>query len=633
MAHEVNVRDLNYIPTVSGVTNDGNAYITVFKFNAAQTHLLVEATLAAASVNIGDVDIFSNTAKDGSGTRYQPIVDADGHLQVDILSGGGSVTQYTENDVDASITGIAIMWEGGGNTLLPVNTDNPLPVEFVNTTIAITTADPLRVQPVDSSNNIAVVTDDGPFSVGNHGVHAVGFYFDNVATDSVDEGDMGAARMSANRNIFINIRDNAGNERGLNIDANGELGIGAIRSALPAGTNYVGKVRLTDGTTDAEVVPLTGYNAQAVAIVDSNGDQISSFGGGTQYTEDAAAAANPVGTALILVRADTPAGVVTTDGDNVAQRGTNYGAAYVQIVSSAGAFIDSFGGGTQYTEADTDASITGTAMMMEGAANALVPAQGTAADGLLVNLGTNNDVTLTGGGGVIIKDDTVYGEDVTTGILSVAIRLWDGAAYDRLPGNSTDGMLVNLGANNDVTVTGAALTALQLIDDTVYVDDAAFTLGTGKINAVGGSVVAYGSNPDEADAADAAVFLMNRHRMQHVSLGHPNLITFEAAYTAAQTNTAIVSVSTGTKIVVVGLSVTADNANTVDVGYRIGFATATTPTTTDVIQSHPGLSAGSGQVDDVLWLPGGDDEDVRITSEVPTTGSIRVVLRYFTIST
>lgn len=32
--------------------------------------------------------------------------------------------------------------------------------------------------------------------------------------------------------------------------------------------------------------------------------------------------------------------------------------------------------------------------------------------------------------------------------------VWDGATWDRAPGNSTDGTLVNLGANNDVTVTG-----------------------------------------------------------------------------------------------------------------------------------------------------------------------------------
>lgn len=55
--------------------------------------------------------------------------------------------------------------------------------------------------------------------------------------------------------------------------------------SINAGTNYIGKVRLTDGTTDGEVVPLAGYNAQAVAIVDASGDQITSFGGGVQYTE------------------------------------------------------------------------------------------------------------------------------------------------------------------------------------------------------------------------------------------------------------------------------------------------------------------------------------------------------------
>jgi hypothetical protein len=38
--------------------------------------------------------------------------------------------------------------------------------------------------------------------------------------------------------------------------------------------------------------------------------------------------------------------------------------------------------------------------------------------------------------------------------------LWDGATWDRAPGTSVDGALVNLGANNDVTVTGAVDTEL-----------------------------------------------------------------------------------------------------------------------------------------------------------------------------
>ncbi len=73
---------------------------------------------------------------------------------------------------------------------------------------------------------------------------------------------------------------------------------GTVSANLNAGSNYIGKTRLTDGTTDAEVVPLTGYNAQAVAIVDGSGNQVTSFGGGTQYA-DGTAVATPTGTVAL----------------------------------------------------------------------------------------------------------------------------------------------------------------------------------------------------------------------------------------------------------------------------------------------------------------------------------------------
>lgn len=41
--------------------------------------------------------------------------------------------------------------------------------------------------------------------------------------------------------------------------------------------------------------------------------------------------------------------------------------------------------------------------------------------------------------------------------LSVQLRLFDGASFTATPGNFTDGVLVNLGANNDVTVTATNL--------------------------------------------------------------------------------------------------------------------------------------------------------------------------------
>jgi hypothetical protein len=70
-----------------------------------------------------------------------------------------------------------------------------------------------------------------------------------------------------------------------------------------------------DGTTKAEVVPLSSYNAIATAIVDGSGNQITSFGGGSQYTEDQASAGGESLTLAGAVRRDTAASSSGTDGD------------------------------------------------------------------------------------------------------------------------------------------------------------------------------------------------------------------------------------------------------------------------------------------------------------------------------
>lgn len=72
---------------------------------------------------------------------------------------------------------------------------------------------------------------------------------------------------------------------------------------------------------------------------------------------------------------------------------TNSNPLAVRLTDTSGDYV-SAGGGSQYTEGDVDPTITGTAAMMEVGGNTLQPVQGTVADGLLVNLGTNNDVRL-----------------------------------------------------------------------------------------------------------------------------------------------------------------------------------------------------------------------------------------------
>src|SRR3990167_2326398 len=51
-------------------------------------------------------------------------------------------------------------------------------------------------------------------------------------------------------------------------------------------THISDSVKIGDGTDIADVLDLTNANPLAVAILDADGIQITSFGGGTQYTED-----------------------------------------------------------------------------------------------------------------------------------------------------------------------------------------------------------------------------------------------------------------------------------------------------------------------------------------------------------
>ena len=107
------------------------------------------------------------------------------------------------------------------------------------------------------------------------------------------------------------------------------------------------------------------------------------------------------------------------------------------------------GGGTQYTEADTDASITGTAMLMEGAANTLLPVQGTVADGLLVNLGANNDVTVTG------SVTANAGTNLNTSLLATAAKQDTLLTELQLKADLTETQPVSL-ASLPALVTGSA---------------------------------------------------------------------------------------------------------------------------------------------------------------------------------
>lgn len=445
-----------------------------------------------------------------------------------------------------------------------------------------------------------------------------------------------------------------------------------------AGTSYPVETSGGDGATldgvsssiKATVLDFVSSNPLAVHSVDTNGDY-SPPGAGTQYTEDAAAAANPVGNVLILVREDARAGsLTTTDGDNVAARGNDKGEQYVKATDTD-AILGATNGAAVVTDADGTIQryLRGIVKLLITSGTIILGA-GTAAIG---KLAANSGVTI---GAVEIAATQTLSTVTTVGAVT--------AITNALPAgtNAIGKLAANSGVDiGDVDVTtvgtitpGTAATALGKAEDaahssgdvgvmalavsneanTQFAADADYVpLGTNREGSlrilgtrahdavdadgpvkVGQVAIAHGTNPTAVAAADRTNWYANRAGVPFVIGGHPNPVTIEAAYTAAQTDTAIVTVSSGLKIVVTRIKVVADNANTVDVGYRVGFAATNTPTTAGVVSSHPGLAAGSGVTEGngggILGV-GADGEDLRITSEVPTTGSMRVVVTYFTV--
>ncbi len=121
---------------------------------------------------------------------------------VTVQDGGGSLT------VDGTVA--ANMQDGGGTALTSttVSSDRALDVNVVRS-----------VSGVGGTS----MTDDNAFTTNTDAMTPIGAMFDDASPDSVDEGDAGVVRMSTNRNLYVILRDAAGNERGLNIDANGAL--------------------------------------------------------------------------------------------------------------------------------------------------------------------------------------------------------------------------------------------------------------------------------------------------------------------------------------------------------------------------------------------------------------------------
>ena len=614
--------------TVSGVATSAKQDTAQNALDAIKTAVeTLDNTVAGSELQ---VDVVSSALPSGASTAAkQPTLGTAGAPSTDVISVQG-ITSMTALKVD------------GSAVTQPVS----LTSTTVTGTVAVTqsgTWDEVGIN--DSGNSITV--DNPQLSVVGTGTEATALRV-TIASDStgVLSIDDNGASLTVDGTVTANLAAGTNNI--------GDVDVLTL-PAIPTGTNTIGSVKITDGTDTAlvdasgnlmvnvaaggagdgsildgvssaikaTVLDYTNSNPLAVRLTDTSGDYVGA-GAGTQYTEDAAAAGDPVGTMAMAVRADTPAAVTTTDGDNIALRATNKGELYVKqsdavtiqdggntitvdgalttvstvstitnvvhvddnastlsiddgggaitvdgtvavsgtvtvgshAVTNAGTFVTQENGAllTAAQLLDDTVATLGTDTYTEAASKGLViGAVRRDADTTLVN--TTNEVSpLQVDANGRLKVEAFSGETLpvsltsttVTGTVAVTqsgtwdevgindsgnsitvdapvgtpafVRLSDGAAaITTLPVSlaSVPSHAVTNAGTFAVQVDGAALTALQLIDDSIKVDDAAFTPATSSVSMAG--FQADETATDSVDEGDAGAARMTLDRKQIIN--------------------------------------------------------------------------------------------------------------------
>jgi hypothetical protein len=318
-----------------------------------------------------------------------------------------------------------------------------------------------------------------------------GAQFDDTTPDSVDEGDVGQLRMSANRNLYSTIRDAAGNERGLNVDASGEIGVTnsgtfATQATLQAGTAAIGKLVANSGVDigDVDVLSVAG-----TVTVDGSG--VTQPVSGTVTANLSAtdnAVLDTINTAVELI--DDAVYVDDADWTDSTSKHILVGGVYQ---SSPQTITDGDVGPLEVTaNGYLIVSVNGT-VTVDGS-GVTQPVSGTVTANLSA---TDNAVLDTINTAVELIDDAVYVDDADW-TDSTSKHVLVGGVYQSSPQTITDGDVGPL----EVTANGYLIVS---VNGTVTVD------GSGVTQPVSGTVTANLSATDNAvlDNIQTAVELID----------------------------------------------------------------------------------------------------------------------------
>lgn len=190
----------------------------------------------------------------------------------------------------------------------------------------------------------------------NSGVNsALSGVFDDTSPTAITENSFGFLRMSANRNLYGTIRDAAGNERGANVNASGQLSVtGSVFGPTANGAAAANPPVLIGGTANGAA---TG-NVSNWKVDSSGTGFIDCVTGGTLCTALAngvQTAASAVGTQLIAWGINVAGNARQPTGSN--PTGTSY-AVHHDLIAINGTTVDANSGnksaGTQRMVVATD---------------------------------------------------------------------------------------------------------------------------------------------------------------------------------------------------------------------------------------------------------------------------------------
>lgn len=399
--------------------------------------------------------------------------DANDAVNVNVVAGSASGTEFNEDDAaSGGEAGPQILGVRRDADTTPVSTDGDFH------TLIFDAAGNLKVNVKLGSASGTEFNEDSAHTTGDAGPQILGVRRDADTTPVSADGDYHHLVFDDTGNLKVNVKVGSASGTEFNEDTAHTTGA--------AGPQILGVRR------DADTSPVsTDGDYHHLVFNDSGALKVEVFDGGDSHTVDGTVTVThpalgggvEAGAQRVTIANDST-GLVSVDDGGGALTVDNGGTFVVQEDGAALTALQLIDnpvavlGTATYTEATTSGSIVGAVRndilaALANTDNEIAPLQVNATGALYVEV----DSSALPSGAATSANQLADGHNVTVDNASggSAVNVQDG-------GNS---LTVDNGGTFVVQEDGAALTALQIIDNPVFVDDAAFTLASSSVEMAG----------------------------------------------------------------------------------------------------------------------------------------------------